>query len=478
MMTTRIHSLITASLLVVLTSMIPACTIPQTQLERIFERGELRLATIYSPATYQVDSDSESGFEYELARLFAEQLKVRLTVVIAANKAEMIKLLKQDKADIAAGLLKKTWSGDPELVAGPDYYSVTQQVIFHSGMDAPESPDDLSPFALHVPDGLISDSILVQLKEQYPEFSWKIHPDKNSNDLIEQIHNEQIAYAAVYSNELTLARQTYPELTAAFDLANPSPLIWLTRKTADATLQQEVDRFFNMIIESEYLTELIEYFYGPVRKFDYVDQRKFIERYQTRLPRYASLFRLAADKYQFDWRLLAAMSYQESHWNERARSPTGVRGLMMLTQDTAKRMEVSNRLDPAQSIMGGTRYIRQLIDTIPERIQEPDRTWFGLAAYNIGFGHLEDARKLTQRRGGNADKWQDVKSSLPLLANEQWHTQTANGQARGGQTVIFVENIRKYYNTLIQLTHEDVTTNNQIDTDRQDGIVNLPLNAL
>jgi len=465
-------------ILVLLTLLLPACTRTDSRIERILEQGKLRIVTIYSPTSYMVEDESESGFEYELARMFAAQLKVQLEVVVAPNKAGMIEMLRQDKADIAVGLLKSSWTGDPELVAGPDYYSVTPQVIYHSGMDKPETPNDLYPFALHVPDGLVSNSVLEQTKQAHPEFGWNTDSDKSSIDLIELLHNEQIAYAATYSNELILAQQSYPELRSAFDLAPASPLNWLTLKSLDTSLQQEINHFFSQINSNGYLDELIDYFYGPVRKFDYVDQRRFVELFHSRLPQYEHLFRKAAVSYGFDWRLLAAMSYQESHWNERARSPTGVRGMMMLTLDTAKRMQVSNRLDPAQSIGGGTRYILEMIDKVPERIPEPDRLWFGLAAYNIGFGHLEDARIITQKRGGNADKWQDVKESLPLLANEQWYSQTANGQARGGETVVFVENIRKYYNSLIQLTHEDVSTTGKMAPALPEQITRLQLKAL
>ena len=463
---------------VVLVLMVSACTTSDTQMQQIVERGQLRMVTTYSPTSYMVEDDSESGFEYELAHMFATGLNVKLEVVIASNKAEMVDMLKQGKSDIAVGLLKRTYSSDPELVAGPDYDIVTPQIVYHSSMDKPETADDLEPFALHVPGGLVSDTQLENIKQQHPEFRWTVHDDKSSLDLIEQVHDEQIAFAAAYSNELVLAQQSYPELRSAFDLADPSPLIWLTRKTKDTTLQQEVDRFFSTINTNGYLAELIEYFYGPVRKFDYVDQRRFVELFESRLPQYKSLFRQAADRYGFDWRLLAAMSYQESHWNARARSPTGVRGMMMLTQDTAKRMQVTNRLDPAQSIDGGTRYIREMVDKIPERIPQPDRIWFALAAYNIGFGHLEDARIITQKRGGSADKWQDVKESLPLLANEQWYSQTTNGQARGGETVVFVENIRKYYNSLIQLTHEDDSNDGNSDTARPSVITRFGQNSL
>ena len=208
---------------------------------------------------------------------------------------------------------------------------------------------------------------------------------------------------------------------------------------------------------------MIDKYYGPIQKFDYVDQLKFIERFSTRLPNYESYFRQTAKTYDLDWRFLAAMSYQESHWNERARSPSGVRGMMMLTLDTAKQVKVTNRLDPQQSIQGGARYIRQLIGRIPERIQEPDRIWLALAAYNVGFGHLEDARIITEIQGRNPDKWQEVKTSLPLLTQQKWYKQTANGYARGNEPVKYVDNIRKYYNTLVQLTKPDFNHDEPIE---------------
>ena len=145
------------------------------------------------------------------------------------------------------------------------------------------------------------------------------------------------------------------------------------------------------------------------------------------------------------------MGYQESHWNPDAVSPTGVRGIMMLTEATARQLGVEDRVDPRQSIFGGARYLRRIKRKIPERIAEPDRTWLALAAYNIGFGHLEDARILTQANGGDPDRWEDVREHLPLLADPKWHTRTRHGYARGGQPVHYVENIRYYYDVLLWL---------------------------
>ena len=182
---------------------------------------------------------------------------------------------------------------------------------------------------------------------------------------------------------------------------------------------------------------------------------KFREHMQSRLPKYLPLFQQAAEEHLIDWRLLAAIGYQESHWLEHATSPTGVKGIMMLTNGTAAQLKVTDRTNPAQSIAGGARYFRQRMAKISSRILEPDRTWMALASYNVGFGHLEDARILTQSRGENPDKWLDVKKNLPLLSEKQWYSRTKYGYARGNEPVRYVENVRSYYDLLVWLTTED-----------------------
>ncbi len=418
------------------------------------DQDEIRIVTVYGPTTYFVDTDSETGFEYELARMFADEIDHKLKVIVADNKAEMVEILLSGDADIATGLVKQTFEKNPELIAGPEYFTTTQQVIYKLGIDRPKDLDDLFPYQLHIARGGLREDKLLYIKKQFPEFSWKLHPDLSASQIIDMVENEEIAYAAVYSSELITARQKYPDLRAAFDLAAPTALAWFTSRSDKKGLQEKLHAFFNKIESDESLAEMIEYFYGPVQKFDYVDQRRFISRFASRLPKYEHIFKTTASEFEFDWRFLAAMSYQESHWNERARSPTGVRGLMMLTLDTAKQVGIANRLDPEQSILGGARYIKQLIRRVPDRISNPDRTWFALAAYNIGMGHLEDSRVITEKNGKNPDKWQDVKNYLPYLQNSKWYKQTNYGYARGEEAVQYVERIRKYYNTLIQLTHE------------------------
>jgi membrane-bound lytic murein transglycosylase F len=142
------------------------------------------------------------------------------------------------------------------------------------------------------------------------------------------------------------------------------------------------------------------------------------------------------------------MGYQESKWDPGAVSFTGVRGLMQLTEDTAAMMRAGNRLDPRASIFGGAKYLSRLLDTVPPRIEDPDRTWFAVAAYNVGFGHVEDARILTQQQGRDPDRWEDVRDFLPLLSQERWYTRTRRGYARGWEPVRYVDNVQAYLNIL------------------------------
>ena len=186
--------------------------------------------------------------------------------------------------------------------------------------------------------------------------------------------------------------------------------------------------------------------------FSVAGSQRFGQLVDTRLPNYEPLFREAAEKFGFDWHLLAAVAYQESHWNPKARSPTGVRGLMMLTLTTAREMKISNRLDPQQSLTGGAAYLSKLRVRLPDRINEPDRTLLALAAYNVGFGHMEDARILTQRNGQDPDQWEHVRQHLPKLSNKQYYPALKYGYARGNEPVIYVDNIR-YYTRYLEL-HE------------------------
>jgi membrane-bound lytic murein transglycosylase F len=424
-----------------------------TELERIQQRGYLNVLTLNGATTYYQDIDGPNGFEYQLANWFAESIGVKARFITVAKFTDLYPELLFGTGDIAAAGLSEGESEFSRSVAyGPRYYQVANQVLYRKfNADRPRKIRDLVGGSLKVISGTAHVRLLQDLLEQYPELTWIEVDDVAAEELIEQVDAGDVDYVLADSHEIALQRRYFPELRIAFEIGEPRQLRWAYNHAEDDSMTRAIGEFFAQIEQDARLTQLVHRHYSHVEQFNYSDIRTFTRRLETHLPKYESLFREAGEKVDLDWRLLAAIGYQESLWNPRAKSPTGVRGMMMLTLPTAKQMKVKNRLDAAQSIDGGARYIARVLQRVPERIPEPDRTWFALAAYNVGFGHLEDARIITQTRGGDPDRWIDVKESLPLLARKKWYKQTRYGYARGWEPVKYVENIRQYFAYLLDV---------------------------
>ncbi len=422
------------------------------QLERIKKTGKLTVLTRYDPTTYFESANGFSGLEYDLVQLFARHLQVTSKFIVPETFAAILRKTQSGEADFAAAGISITDERKQHLLFTPSYQDITEQLIYRSGTKRPKKPADLINGILEVVKGTSHSKTLQQLQKTTPQLQWQSNATLDTDGLLYLVNERLIDYTIADSNQITLIRRFYPKLNVAFNISPTRHLAWAFNKSADLSLYNEAVIFFNKIKKNKVLEQLIERHYGHTRNIKYVGNCTFRRHFQSHLPQYQSLFQEAADKYSFDWRLLAAISYQESHWNKHAVSPTGVKGLMMLTQATAGQIGVKDRTHPKESIFGGALYLKQRLKTIPARIPEPDRTWFALASYNIGFGHLEDARIITQRLGKDPDKWIDVKQALPLLTKKKWYTKTKHGYARGKEPVIYVDNIRSYLDLLIWYT--------------------------
>jgi membrane-bound lytic murein transglycosylase F len=294
---------------------------------------------------------------------------------------------------------------------------------------------------------------LHELKTEYPRLRWQEVEDSSTEQLLESVWLRQTDCVVADSNIVSINRRYYPELRVAFPLTEPQSLAWVLNPRWSG-LKNAIEEWLQVIEKSGELAVIMDKYYGHVELFDYVDMRKFINRVGERLPRYRDWFEQYAEKYGLDWSLLAAQAYQESHWRPDAKSPTGVRGMMMLTQATAGQMKVSDRLDPKQSIQGGAKYLARMLGRIPESVHPEDRVWFALAAYNVGFGHLRDARTLARRLGKNPDRWVDLKEVLPLLSQKKYYKTLKFGYARGMEPVRYVQRIRDYQQVLLQRLDE------------------------
>jgi membrane-bound lytic murein transglycosylase F len=436
--------------------MLAACGRPPTILQQVQKHNELIVITRNGPTTYYEGSNGPTGFEYELVKRFAEYIGVELRIVVPPNLNDIFTLTALGDAHLAAAGLTITEQRKRKVRFGPVYQEITPQLVYRSGSRRPKSLADLKG-TLEVIAGSSHEELLEKLQHEYPGLSWVANNEEDSEQLLSAVSDQLIEYTIMDSNELSVNRHFYPEVKPAFAISDPEPLAWAFPRGEDNSLLDVAVTFFNKIKSNGTLDQLLERYYGHIGKFDYVGTRRYLRDIEQRLPAFRDTFEAAAEEAGMDWRLLAAIGYQESHWDPDAVSPTGVRGIMMLTKDAASDIGIENRRDPEQSIHGGTGYLVKMLQRIPERIPEPDRTWLALAAYNVGLGHLEDARKLTQKNKGDSDRWVDVKKHLPLLSQKKWFQQTRYGYARGREPVRYVENIRTYYDILVWVTEQQAS---------------------
>lgn len=427
---------------------VPGCQYGDT-LDYVLKEGQISVISRNGPTTYYRDKTGPRGFEYALAKLFADELGVNLKIRTAHNLDDILLSVQRGTFEIAAAGLTATASRKNDFLFSRPYFDITAQVIYRAGNRRPFKAANLSNKNIMVLAGSNHIETLNRLKQDYPDISWSAEPGKEVFDLMEMVASEAIDFTIIDSNEFVAQRSFFPKLRIGFSLPGNAQLAWLLKKDSDSgRLQQRINIFFENIEADGTLDKLKEQYFGHAENVNQAGSHTFTRNMERKLPVYKALIQQVAKEYQLDWELLAAVSYQESHWNPRATSPTGVRGMMMLTQATAGELKIANRLDPAESFRGGARYLKNIRRRLPENILEPDRTWLALAAYNVGMGHMEDARVITERRGGNPDLWLDVKKSLPLLRRSKWYKTVKYGYARGNEAVTYVQNIRHYYNIL------------------------------
>ena len=440
----------TYALIVLLLFCIPALLSwnSKTQLGAIIESGSLKLVTRYSPNTYFLDRDEDAGFEYELVKAYADHLGVKLELILPPDFSSIFSTMKQKNGHIAAAMLTVTNEREEEFDFTQPYMHTATALIYRKtqGIKPAKNLESLikSGKELWVIANSSHAELLKNLKETNPDLHWHETTEHSSTDLLEMLHRKEIDYTVVDAVTFDAQKSFFPGLAKTFELGTPQPLAWMLAPHRDATLLESLNRFLVLDSTKQLITQLKEKYLNRSNPLNFYDTLTFKKDVENRLPKLEQYFLMAEQETDLDWQLLAAIGYQESHWNPKAVSPTGVKGIMMLTNAAAKEVGVTDRTDPQQSIIGGAKYLISVLNKIPERITGPDRMWLALAGYNVGFGHLEDARVLTSRAGKNQDKWEDVREFLPLLTKEKYFSTVRYGYARGYEPVQYVSNIRKY----------------------------------
>jgi membrane-bound lytic murein transglycosylase F len=446
-----------------LAALLGTCSTPPPLLDQVLELGELRVVTRDSPTAFVDSPDGPSGPEYDLVRAFADELGVELVIEPVQSVSEVLPQLIEGKAHMAAAGLSTTPSRREYVNFGHPYEMVDMHLVYKLGTGKPRSLEEVIGRSIEVVAGTSHVETLAALQQLHPELTWTENADVEVATLLARVAAGEIDFTIADSTEFSIQRHFYPDLRVALDLELGDHLAWAFPRETGDTLLHRADDFMIEYEREGLLAKVKDRYYGHTRKFDYVGTRNFIRHYESRLPRYRAMFEEAAAQWGVDWRLLAAIAYQESHWRAGAVSPTGVRGIMMLTEDTARYLGIDDRVDPRNSIFGGAQYFARQTERVADSVEEPDRTWMALAAYNVGFNHLKDARQIVAWRGGDPDAWVDVSKALPLLAQREWYSRVPFGYARGWEPVLYVNNIRAYYNILQWLTASEEAETREFD---------------
>lgn len=446
-----------------LAALLGTCSPQPPLLDQVLELGELRVVTRDSPTAYVDSPDGPSGPEYDLVKAFADDLGVELVIEPVQSVSEVLPRLIEGEAHMAAAGLSTTPSRRDFVNFGHPYEMVDMHLVYKLGTGKPRSLEEVIGRTIEVVAGTSHVETLAALQQLHPELTWTENADVEVATLLAKVAAGEIDFTVADSTEFSIQRHFYPDLRVALDLELGDHLAWAFPRDAGDTLLDRADDFMIEYEREGLLAKVKDRYYGHTRKFDYVGTRNFIRHYESRLPRYRAMFEEAAAQWGVDWRLLAAIAYQESHWRAGAVSPTGVRGIMMLTEDTARYLGIDDRVDPRNSIFGGAQYFARQTERVADSVEEPDRTWMALAAYNVGFNHVKDARQIVEWQGGDPDAWIDISKALPLLARREWYSRVPFGYARGWEPVLYVNNIRAYYNILQWLTASEEAEAREFD---------------
>lgn len=434
---------------VVVSLVLAGCTSDEPKVGSPFDTGVLKVATRNGSTTFYLDRhENPVGPEFALITDYADARGWTVEWNMLDSTAAVLDALEAGTTNLAAAGLTHLDSRNERFTRGPAHTEITEQLVCHRDhRPMPRKPDEIREVEIVVTAGSSYVETLDALADEHPGIAFTEDSERTTEVLLSAVADQEVGCTVADSNIVQVMRRHFPHLEIAMNLSGGLNLGWYSPAGTDE-LANDAREWMNSREGDEAIGRMERRYYAYIDDFDFVDLRALNRRIEQRLPTYIDAFRQAEAETGMPADLLAALSYQESHWDPKARSPTGVRGMMMLTQATAGEVGVTNRLDPLQSIEGGALYLADRHRRLPETIPEPDRTFLALASYNIGRGHLLDARSLARELGKNPDSWSDMREVLPLLADKRYYPSTRYGYARGYEPVHYVQRIRNYQDVI------------------------------
>jgi len=415
-------------------------------LQRIQDTGEITVVTRNTAHCYYLYRDQPMGFEYEMAQAFADHLGVRLRVKVVDKWKDMVRALNDGSAAFIAASAPIIPQWQTKVAFSDGYMEVNQQIITHRKNARIKKATDLSGKTIDVRRGTAYQQRLIELKDQGIDLAIRLHDDLPAEELIQKVANGEIEFTIANSNIILINRRSFPGAVSTGSINDRLQLGWAVYPKSIELLEQ-INTFFEVIKKSGKFDAIYNKYYGDTEDFDYVDLKTFHKRVKTRLSRYSPFIKAAAKKHGFDWRLIAAQIYQESHLNPWAKSRAGARGLMQIMPLTAKSLGIDDLFDPVQNINAGVQHLKDLYLHFDEA-KGQNRLLISLAAYNIGQGHISDARELAKKKGLDPNKWESLEKTLPLLRYRKYYRNTKYGFCRGNEPIRYIKQIMIYYDVL------------------------------
>ena len=424
----------------------------KNDLKRVLDDNRITFVTRLGPTTYYEIKNKKFGYHYSIMREFADFLDVELSVKVVNNLADARSMIVSREADIISG-----WNiinSDNDIKTSYPYNRVDYVIVAKSNISRQSNVDDkLLKNNVHAIESQVITNVN-SANEKELKYSYKIWYDKNIDDLLKMLIDNEIMFLFMSSDEFKILSKYYRDIRIVKKHSINEAEYWVLPGDIGSNMQDKISDFFNLMINNNRLAIIYENFFGQ-QQHTFVGSKTFIKDLVEIFPTYEFFFKEASRLFNFDWRLIASIGYQESRWKKDAVSYTGVKGIMMLTKDTAREVGVDDRRDPRNSIFGGAKYLRSIYNRLDYDLDDNEKKWFAIAAYNIGLGHVEDAIKLASKNGVDIRKWSDIEPYILMLSQSEFYRQTKYGYARGWETVKYVQNIKQYYDIIVFLDSQD-----------------------
>ena len=435
-------------------------------LAELKKRKTLRVVTRPDHNNFRLKNGKMVGFEYELLQRFAKSQSLWLDVIIVKDEAEMSRLLRDGEADLAT--INSTDQTFSETVSSFPYYPARNFIVTRKAEDTYKKLDDVNGQLIAVNNGKYQQQGIEFLMDKGFSVS-TIEPETDipTSEFLQRIVNQEYDVAMVSARAYIHAGKFHDDLKVVATV-NDQPLHRWSVHQQNIELNIAAINFLRKEFQGEFFN--ISYKRNFPEKQKKLDKDFYISPYDKLVTKYA-------EEYQFDWRLILAQMYQESQFKPNVRSDSGAKGLMQIMPRTAKELGLTKVEDPETGIKAGLKYMNILRNRYDNELPVNERNWFALASYNAGFERIEDARNFARELELDPDRWfGNVEIAMQKLAKPENRKHTRFGYCRCGQTVAYVRNIRKLYNSYIQFTDPLIlaSTGQRLLTDNLSGLPRSP----